>query len=85
MRGHLLVQAVTRWCRWHDAEVSSEHTIIVRMVEAGSGPGWPVYACLACAHFYGLTPLTDQQPEQTAEPDFIGRRAAPPISTRGLS
>jgi hypothetical protein len=85
VRCHLLVPAVTRWCRWHDGEVSAEHTVVIAVEEAATGPGWLICACLACVHFYGLKPLTDQEPEQAAGPAFIGRRAAPPISTRGLT
>jgi hypothetical protein len=42
-----------RWCSWHNQ--ISDDTVLITVVEVGSGPGVMHYACRHCCATYGLT------------------------------
>ncbi|MEV8396182.1 hypothetical protein ACFVAF_39350 [Streptomyces sp. NPDC057596] len=46
------------WCSWHDDFSGTAR--LVRIIEAGSGPGGGVFACRPCREQYGLVPVADQ-------------------------
>lgn len=47
-----------RWCNWHKGLASS--ALLVRVLEAASGPGGMLYACRDCRVRHSLTPLTER-------------------------
>lgn len=47
------------WCSWHEGYSRSAR--LVRIIEAGSGPGGGLFACVSCRHAYDLTPVAEQQ------------------------
>lgn len=48
---------MTRWCGIHHGYVQAEDAQIVGVVETGSGPGLPTYACMNCIRGNGIVPL----------------------------
>lgn len=52
------IPASYAWCSWH--EEFSGTTRLVRIHEAGSGPGGGVFACAPCREKHGLIPVADQ-------------------------
>lgn len=44
-----------RWCSWHRQYAGD--TVLIVVVEVGSGPGVMHYACGRCRSVYGLAPL----------------------------
>ena len=46
------------WCNWHRGYSTGAR--LVRIIEAGSGPGASMYACTLCREEHGLVPVADQ-------------------------
>ncbi|GGN59895.1 hypothetical protein GCM10011579_024480 [Streptomyces albiflavescens] len=46
------------WCSWH--KDFSDTARLVRIHEAGSGPGGGTFACVPCREKHGLIPVADQ-------------------------
>lgn len=46
------------YCSWHRRYSSTAR--LVRIIEAGSGPGHGLFACANCRKIYRLTPVADQ-------------------------
>lgn len=70
-------------CPWHGGTMLPEHAVAAGT--AADNPAHILYACLACAHFYGITPLADHPDGSTGQPisrtpRFIGRRDGLPIA-----
>jgi hypothetical protein len=62
-----------RWCTWH--RDNADDTVLIRVIEVGSGPGAFLYACADCVTAYRLVPLQDHHEDGGGSPPYELSRA----------
>lgn len=64
-----------RYCSWCKAE--QDECVLVGVIERGSGPAYPLYACQGRVRALRLVPFADHPADTNGSP-LVAPRTAPP-------